>query len=393
MGACPRRRTPERLSWLVKGGSLAEDRRRLQTALITGGGAGLSPAPGTLPNLVKSRHPGQVRQWHGACSGSSPDQTESRPVRQWTLLTALLLGPLGCGIAEVGESEEVEEGGWEENSDADHGREPLGACHSQAVPAERVFSRGPEGYADYVGQSHCDPDAKPGVLAFSKLVLATYPCTRSGGIVRACSVGGRSEHKEGRAWDWMVAAGSTAAATLIHWLLADRGGNDSMARRLGIMYMVFDRRIWKSYEADRGWQHYSGSNPHTDHIHFSFSWAGARKQTSFWDGELNRDPNGWLQRAHCEEGIVGWARDRNDPKQAARVELQIGDRQWVVTADRYRAELCDKLGSCRHGFEAPVPPIFRDGKTHRVRAFGIDTTNHSREELNGSPREFTCPAN
>ena len=22
----------------------------------------------------------------------------------------------------------------------------------------------------------------------------------------------------------------------------------------------------------------------TDHIHFSFSWAGARKQTSYWDG-------------------------------------------------------------------------------------------------------------
>jgi hypothetical protein len=27
-----------------------------------------------------------------------------------------------------------------------------------------------------------------------------------------------------------------------------------------------------------------GTNPHTDHIHFSFSWAGARKQTSYWDG-------------------------------------------------------------------------------------------------------------
>ena len=33
-------------------------------------------------------------------------------------------------------------------------------------------------------------------------VLRAYPGTRSLGIVRACSAGGRSEHKEGRAWDW-----------------------------------------------------------------------------------------------------------------------------------------------------------------------------------------------
>ena len=36
------------------------------------------------------------------------------------------------------------------------------------------------------------------------------------------------------------------------------------ARRLGIMYMIWNRRIWSSYKASSGWRKYSGSNPHTD---------------------------------------------------------------------------------------------------------------------------------
>ena len=50
------------------------------------------------------------------------------------------------------------------------------------------------------------------------------------------------------------------------------------------MYIIYNRRIWASYRAEEGWRSYVGANPHTDHIHFSFSWAGARKQTSYWDG-------------------------------------------------------------------------------------------------------------
>jgi hypothetical protein len=42
--------------------------------------------------------------------------------------------------------------------------------------------------------------------------------------------------------------------------------------------------ISRAYRAADGWRPYVGANPHTDHAHFSFSWAGARKQTSYWDG-------------------------------------------------------------------------------------------------------------
>jgi hypothetical protein len=144
--------------------------------------------------------------------------------------------------------------------------------------------------APYQPQTTCSPPAKPGVDGFRKLVLTAFPGTPNFGISRDCSVGGRSEHKEGRAWDWGVAAtdprGRAAANEALKWLFQAHptGRRWAMARRLGVMYIIYNRRIWASYRAEEGWRPYAGANPHTDHIHFSFSWAGARKQTSYWDG-------------------------------------------------------------------------------------------------------------
>lgn len=158
---------------------------------------------------------------------------------------------------------------------------------SAQEPPARTFSKPIEGYASYVGQSTCSASAKPGVSAFVNLILKTYPCTGTYGIVRACNVGGTSEHKEGRAWDWKLNYPHPAADALIQWLLATdaQGNKHAMIRRIGIMYMIWNRKIWKSYQASKGWQAYTGSNPHTDHVHFSFSWDGANQKTSFWSGE------------------------------------------------------------------------------------------------------------
>jgi hypothetical protein len=140
----------------------------------------------------------------------------------------------------------------------------------------------------YIGQSTCDPVAKPGVAAFRNLLLRTYPDTGSLGITRDCGIGGQSEHKEGRAFDWAVSEYNARqrgeANTLLTWLTRTdaQGHRAAMARRLGIMYMIWNHRIWKVYDP-RGWQAYSGPNPHTDHVHFSFGWNGARKVTSYWD--------------------------------------------------------------------------------------------------------------
>jgi len=164
-----------------------------------------------------------------------------------------------------------------------------------AMPASAKVPHAPhhypaaiEGLAGYQPQRTCSPTAKPGTVAFANLLLRTYKNSRSLGIVRACNVGGTSEHKEGRAFDWGVSAFNRrdrrSVNAVIHWLLKkDRHGNRyAMARRLGIQYMIWNHRIWGSYSASSGWRRYTGSNPHTDHVHFSLSWKGARKQTSFW---------------------------------------------------------------------------------------------------------------
>ena len=161
---------------------------------------------------------------------------------------------------------------------------------AEAAPPTRVVARAIEAFSPYQPQTTCSPTAKPGVVAFSRTVLAAYRGTGSYGIVRACRIGGRSEHKEGRAWDWRVSYRNPTqraqAQNMINWLLAtDRYGNKAAnARRTGINYMIWNKRIWSSYT--RTWRVYRGSNPHTEHIHFTFSWAGAQKRTSYWTGRV-----------------------------------------------------------------------------------------------------------
>ena len=169
----------------------------------------------------------------------------------------------------------------------------LGAPVALAAPATpTTLPAAIEDLQPYVGQSVCDPVAKPGVRAFSDLLLNTYRDTSSLGITRDCGIGGQSEHKEGRAFDWGVSAANPTHVKHVNevlaWLMAtDKYGNKmANLRRLGIMYIIWNRHIWKAYQPSAGWQPYSGESAHTDHVHFSFGWNGARKVTSFWDGTV-----------------------------------------------------------------------------------------------------------
>jgi peptidoglycan hydrolase-like protein with peptidoglycan-binding domain len=144
-----------------------------------------------------------------------------------------------------------------------------------------------ESLSPYLPQVSCDPVAKPGTEALRTLLLETYG-GRDLGITRNCSIGATSEHKEGRAFDWglnvTVPAEKAIADQFLGWLLATGldGTTAYNARRLGVMYVIWNGRIWGSYGA--GWKAYSGAEAHTDHIHISLSWAGAMKTTSFWTG-------------------------------------------------------------------------------------------------------------
>ena len=164
---------------------------------------------------------------------------------------------------------------------------------ADAAPVTRAPGRAIEIYSPYQGQSTCNPAPKAGTLALSKLVMAAYPGSGTSGIARDCSIGGRSEHKEGRAWDWTVSYANprqrAQAADFVHWLFATDvyGNRFAEARRLGVMYVIWNHKIWSAAQASAGWRKYTGPDPHTGHMHISLSWSGALKKTSYWTGAVS----------------------------------------------------------------------------------------------------------
>lgn len=139
----------------------------------------------------------------------------------------------------------------------------------------------------------CDPVAKPGVLAFRKWALSKWG-EKAGSpqnIVRACDVGKASEHHEGRAWDLMTRDLEHGQAIADALTAPDprTGEPDALARRAGIMYMIWKRQMWRAYPwqgAPSGtWSDYTAgeaASPHVDHLHFSFSRDGAAGKTSLY---------------------------------------------------------------------------------------------------------------
>ena len=168
----------------------------------------------------------------------------------------------------------------------------VAACLGTVTPAHagrlptKAFGPGIDPYSDYQPQSTCRSHVQPGVAAFQRFVMNAFPTTGEGYFMRGCSIGDTSEHKDGRAWDWMVSVYNRSERRkvnrLLDWLLSrDRFGHrHARARRVGIMYIIWNRQIWAPWRPD--WDPYYGSSPHTDHVHFSFSWDGARKKTTFW---------------------------------------------------------------------------------------------------------------
>lgn len=172
------------------------------------------------------------------------------------------------------------------------------AAHAAPAPPqpEVAFASAPEAWPRYQGQISCDPVAKPGTQALQQLVFSTYRTGSIGYIPRGCS-GATSEHHEGRAWDWPLNAADPAhrevADAFLSWLTGPdaQGVSGGNARRLGVMYVIWDRRVWKAYRASDGWTGYSGASPHTDHIHVSLTWDGAMKRTSWWTGRTVTTPD------------------------------------------------------------------------------------------------------
>ncbi|HEX5861087.1 MAG TPA: hypothetical protein VFY58_04550 [Nocardioides sp.] len=160
-----------------------------------------------------------------------------------------------------------------------------------------------EDYADYQPQQWCSPTAKPGTK-----VLARWLVRRggeSGAIGRACRSGGTSEHKEGRAFDWTLDAGRPADSRLAQAFLDEifatdaRGNEHVKARRMGIMYIIWDDHIYRAWDHFEQGSYLSSScrsrrscSPtlrHRDHMHISLSRRGGRGETSWYERRISVD--------------------------------------------------------------------------------------------------------
>lgn len=103
-----------------------------------------------------------------------------------------------------------------------------------------------------------------------------------------------------------------AALAAINWLLAtDRVGHRfAMARRLGVMYLIYDNRMWGAW--DGRWEPYNNcahlparandNACHRTHVHISLSWNGALGRTTFWTKQLTKTNYG-----PCRPSDLNWA--------------------------------------------------------------------------------------
>jgi peptidoglycan hydrolase-like protein with peptidoglycan-binding domain len=162
-------------------------------------------------------------------------------------------------------------------------------AHPRGLPRPRPWGHRIDDPAGYQAQQACVAAPSRGIVKLRALALKAYDRGGSSpASPRACTSGGTSEHKDGRAWDWMLdvhnAADKRVAADFLAWVTGPgpSGERGEMAHRLGIMYVIYNHKSWASYRGT--WERYTGSDPHTSHIHVSLSWNGARAHTSFWTG-------------------------------------------------------------------------------------------------------------
>ena len=175
-----------------------------------------------------------------------------------------------------------------------------------ALPARAVLPL--EDYASYQPQTRCSPAAKQGTKMMGRWIVSHYG-GGFGPISRACRSGGASEHKEGRAFDWTLDATKPAdrarADRLLERLFRDRrdGEQHVLARRMGIMYIIWNDHIYRAYGRD--WDEHFAKDDylssgcktrrtcsktlrHRDHMHISLTRKAARADTSFYVARLAR---------------------------------------------------------------------------------------------------------
>ena len=170
------------------------------------------------------------------------------------------------------------------------------AVPSQATSTSQRYALPVESYAPYQPQRTCARTDKPGTVALGRWLVARGGVY--GGTLRSCGSGGQSEHKDGRAFDWMLDAKdaddrAVADAFLVEAFADDElGDTDALARRMGIMYVIWNDRMYAAWDGFEPKKYLSSgcrtrrtcsvTLRHRDHMHISLSRAGAKGRTSWY---------------------------------------------------------------------------------------------------------------
>jgi hypothetical protein len=156
-----------------------------------------------------------------------------------------------------------------------------------------------EPYAAYQPQRTCRDTPRAGTRELATWIDATYGGGAALASIRACDSGGASEHKAGRAIDWMIdvtdrAQRREARSFLREAFATDVDGNPhALARRMGIMYVIWNDHMWASYDHFGRKDYLNGACSslakcsvtlrHRDHVHLSLSGRGSRGLTSWYE--------------------------------------------------------------------------------------------------------------
>jgi hypothetical protein len=208
-----------------------------------------------------------------------------RAVARVSTVCAVLLGLLASGLGPTSAEEASSRRG--------------------VVTSSAPFLLPMEPYSGYQPQTTCRRKPKAGVL-----MLADWLVAHGGGygqITGSCAGSSTSEHKESRAFDWTLDATNPAdaalAAAVLEELFApdDTGQPHALARRMGIMYVIWNDRMYASYDGFVGKPYLSSGcrkrrtcSPtlrHRDHVHVSLTRQGAKARTSWYYAQAASQPS------------------------------------------------------------------------------------------------------
>ena len=114
------------------------------------------------------------------------------------------------------------------------------------------------------------------------------------------------------------------------------------------------------------------------------------------DPPPNALPTGSVDAIGCT--VSGWAQDPDAPGTPLDVQVIVGgpagDPNAVALdlgpASDERADLCDALGSCNHGFTVSLPPSLHDGAPVPFYVYAVDANEGTTVALPGSATTGTC---